>query len=296
VPFTVGSEEVVYYTTDGIGSVRMLTSVGAAVVARYDYLPFGEEWFPSGSSPQPVKFAGKENPETGGGDWQPLNYFGARYFHSATGRFTSVDPVFTITKNIVDPQRWNRYTYVRNNPIRYVDPDGREVKYASDELKDFFGFLSSRSKAVAAILATYNAEGAPTLNISSRALQRSGHKRDLGLFTPNIKPVGDPTITPDRVAAALADGSIFTSATFTEAALELEISLQLKMGTNGRNRDERQAIETALHELGHALSAIDDPLRFWKLNQRDRALSWEKQELEREAEANMRMMMSDFPR
>jgi hypothetical protein len=28
-------------------------------------------------------------------------------------------------RNIADPQSWNRYLYVRNNPLRYVDPDGR---------------------------------------------------------------------------------------------------------------------------------------------------------------------------
>jgi RHS repeat-associated protein len=59
-----------------------------------------------------------------------LDYFGARYLHSATGRFTAVDPLFTIPENIVDPQRWNRYVYVRNNPHRYVDPDGRAVQAA----------------------------------------------------------------------------------------------------------------------------------------------------------------------
>jgi hypothetical protein len=30
-----------------------------------------------------------------------------------------------IERNLADPQSWNRYVYVRNNPLRYVDPDGR---------------------------------------------------------------------------------------------------------------------------------------------------------------------------
>jgi len=38
------------------------------------------------------------------------------------GRFLSVDPVLGDPHN---PQSWNRYTYARNNPIRYTDPDGR---------------------------------------------------------------------------------------------------------------------------------------------------------------------------
>ena len=36
----------------------------------------------------------------------------------------------TIDKNLVDPQRWNRYAYARNNPLKYVDPDGRDVSIA----------------------------------------------------------------------------------------------------------------------------------------------------------------------
>ena len=54
-------------------------------------------------------------------------YFGARYYGSKIGRFTTVDPVYTWRENVVDPQRWNRYAYGRNNPLRFVDPDGRDA-------------------------------------------------------------------------------------------------------------------------------------------------------------------------
>jgi RHS repeat-associated protein len=57
----------------------------------------------------------------------PRSYFGARYYQAKLARFTTVDPVYTWRENLVDPQRWNRYAYGRNNPLRYVDPDGRAV-------------------------------------------------------------------------------------------------------------------------------------------------------------------------
>ena len=117
-------EEAVYYHTDAIGSVRMVTDASGAVVARYDYLPFGEPWpaTPPNPNPDVRQFTGKgRDTETG------LDYFGARYYASQTGRFTTVDPVLDIDQALVDPQRWNRYTYVRNNPFRYVDPDGRAL-------------------------------------------------------------------------------------------------------------------------------------------------------------------------
>ncbi|HYT49237.1 MAG TPA: RHS repeat-associated core domain-containing protein, partial [Pyrinomonadaceae bacterium] len=50
------------------------------------------------------QFTSKErDTETG------LDYFGARYYSSAQGRFTSVDPVTDFKKNVSNPQRWNQY-------------------------------------------------------------------------------------------------------------------------------------------------------------------------------------------
>jgi RHS repeat-associated protein len=125
-PYTVGTEEVQYHHTDGIGSLRLVTGVQGHVLARHEYQPFGEEWLASPGNEDRIGFWGKElDKETGSGGWAALNDFGARYLHGATGRFTNVDPVLATDRSILDPQSWNRYVYVRNNPVRYVDPDGR---------------------------------------------------------------------------------------------------------------------------------------------------------------------------
>jgi RHS repeat-associated protein len=66
----------------------------------------------------PLRFTSKErDAETG------LDFFGARYMSSAQGRFTSVDPEFA-SASLVDPQRWNGYSYATNNPYKFVDPNG----------------------------------------------------------------------------------------------------------------------------------------------------------------------------
>ncbi|MGC4081274.1 MAG: RHS repeat-associated core domain-containing protein [Vicinamibacterales bacterium] len=112
-----------YYDADAIGSVRLVTDANGAVVERHDYLPFGTEWSPSGDGDlekHKVRFAGKEHDVE-----NALDYFGARYYQSQTGRFTSVDPGLDIQAALLNPQRWNRYAYVSNNPLRKVDPDGR---------------------------------------------------------------------------------------------------------------------------------------------------------------------------
>jgi RHS repeat-associated protein len=55
-----------------------------------------------------------------------LDYFGARYYSPTQGRFTSVDPEnYQAMGDLSAPQSWNAYTYVNNNPLVRVDPDGR---------------------------------------------------------------------------------------------------------------------------------------------------------------------------
>jgi hypothetical protein len=60
-----------------------------------------------------------------------LDYFGARYYSGAQGRFLSVDPENASAKE-EDPQSWNAYAYTRNNPLKYTDPDGRRYVICPD--------------------------------------------------------------------------------------------------------------------------------------------------------------------
>jgi RHS repeat-associated protein len=57
-----------------------------------------------------------------------LDFFGARYFSGAQGRFTSVDPDQNLGLHLNDPQSWNGYAYAGNNPLLYTDPDGRDYR------------------------------------------------------------------------------------------------------------------------------------------------------------------------
>ena len=126
-----------YLTSDHLGSTRVVTKQDGTLRVRYDYLPFGEE-LPSTAGPRSSfvgygagdatrqKFTQKERDSESG-----LDYFGARYFSSAQGRFTSPDPLghWMIEEKkrdlyFANPQRWNRYVFVLNNPLRFVDPDG----------------------------------------------------------------------------------------------------------------------------------------------------------------------------
>lgn len=77
-----------------------------------------------------------------------LDFFGARYYGNIQGRFTSVDLKALGSRQIVNPQRWNRYTYVLNNPLALYDPDG-QTDQAQDKSKvivDIFLYANPEQK------------------------------------------------------------------------------------------------------------------------------------------------------
>jgi len=62
-----------------------------------------------------------------------LAYFGARYMGAAQGRFTTADPLDFQAEMLTDPQRFNLHAYVRNNPLKFVDPKSEEIELVGNE-------------------------------------------------------------------------------------------------------------------------------------------------------------------
>jgi RHS repeat-associated protein len=124
---TVTPNTTYFAHKDHLGSTRLLTKVDQTAQECDGYQPFGEldtsvctPMPPSPNNSTTHKFTGKERDSESG-----LDNFGARYFASTLGRFTSPDPKARSAK-LADPQSWNRYTYVGNNPLAFIDPDGRD--------------------------------------------------------------------------------------------------------------------------------------------------------------------------
>jgi RHS repeat-associated protein len=115
-----------YYFADQIGSAVKVTSADGSTVEQWiEYHPYGEETVITDTLGQMYRFTGKEHdPETN------LDYFGARYYGSTFGRFLTPDwaatPVPIPYAQMGIPQTLNLYTYVQNNPITGVDPDGHD--------------------------------------------------------------------------------------------------------------------------------------------------------------------------
>lgn len=111
-----------YYHNDHLGSNSVLTDQNGEVVEKTTYEPFGE--VKQGGTKSKFGYTGQEKDnETG------LNYYDARYYDPHAYHFTQPDD---ITQNWYDPQSLNRYSYVKNNPIRYTDPTGHYLETALD--------------------------------------------------------------------------------------------------------------------------------------------------------------------
>jgi RHS repeat-associated protein len=116
----VSTGDVYYYFSDYLGSADTITNASGTIEKQSDYYPFGGEVVVAGSDPNTYKFTGKVRDSETGND-----YFGARYYSDATGRWISPDRPFA-DQHPANPQSWNLYAYTLNNPLNNVDTNGLE--------------------------------------------------------------------------------------------------------------------------------------------------------------------------
>lgn len=101
------------------------------IVSKDDYYPFGltfASYNRPASTGQNFKYNGKEEISALGLNWTD---YGARMLDKALGRWWVIDPLAEKYHPI------STYAYVLNNPIVFIDPDGREVQFAKGASKEF---------------------------------------------------------------------------------------------------------------------------------------------------------------
>ena len=118
---------VYYLHQDALGNTRLETTTTVSVKFSSNYVPYGKNYAVSGK--EVFMYTGKPYDSATG-----LYYEGARYYDPTTGRFITQDSITGVQE---DPMSLNRYIYARDNPMRYIDPNG----HASQQ--DFWNFITS---------------------------------------------------------------------------------------------------------------------------------------------------------
>lgn len=111
-------QEIFYYHGDHLGSAHWVTDFSGVPVQYIHYAPYGELISSQAIAgyDERYKFTGKERDEESGYD-----YFGARFYSSPLSFWLSVDPLTGKYPNI------SPYAYCAWNPVKYTDPDGKQV-------------------------------------------------------------------------------------------------------------------------------------------------------------------------
>jgi RHS repeat-associated protein len=116
---TLSGGNTYYNHANWLGTESARSDVTGTICQTISSLPFGDAQQINGScTPSPVFFTSKERDTESG-----LDYFGARYYASTMGRWMSPDPS-NWGVDFYNPQTWNHYSYVGNNPLSNTDPNG----------------------------------------------------------------------------------------------------------------------------------------------------------------------------
>ncbi len=119
---TTGPDNHDHIHPDHLGTPRLITDEDGERLAFHEYLPFGFEFTSPYQDDERKKFTGHERDYTSTpGTSFDLDYMHARHYSPSRHRFLSVDP---IDGGPGEPQSWNRYSYVINSPLTYIDPFG----------------------------------------------------------------------------------------------------------------------------------------------------------------------------
>jgi RHS repeat-associated protein len=113
-----------YYHSDHLGSTSLITDLDGNVVQHVEYVPFGEVFIEERNNKwnTPYLFNAKELDEETG-----LYYYGARYYDPRVSIWYGTDPMHEKYPVV------STYAYCVQNPLRFIDPDGRSTRVAQNE-------------------------------------------------------------------------------------------------------------------------------------------------------------------
>ena len=188
------NRKIYFYHPDHLGSTSLVTDAQGQVVESVEYTPFGSTSVRAGPTTIPHQFTGQRLDAATG-----LYCYHARYYDPQLGRFTQPDPV---VQHPADPQLLNRYSYVQNNPVKFIDPSGYKKRSV------FRILFAAVAAVVTAVVTAGHIEGATAVFLSIASTSEAALIGDR--VGASIDRMATSTAAP---AAALSDNAILTSST-----------------------------------------------------------------------------------
>ena len=185
-----------YYLKDHQGNNRVVLSSSGTVMETNHYYPFGGVF--STSNVQPYKYNGKELDTKNGLNWYD---YGARHYDAALGRWFVVDPL--AEKDYSS----SPYVYCNNNPIRFIDPNGKDgwdivVGYG-------IGFVTNVIPGTGFLRDTYTPTDASDYNNALRGMDNASMVVGAAMFIDggNKTATGSGVVTTGLVVSAVSGGT-----------------------------------------------------------------------------------------
>ena len=185
---TTTSTETDNYLTDALGSTVALTGSTGSSQVEYSYGPFGSISI-TGTTTNSYTYTGREIDGLG------INYYRARYYNPAIGRFISEDPMG------FEGSGANLYAYVNDSPINFIDPPGLRCTCSYGQSSGMLRCVDNATGKVVAQGIGYSGIGPGLNNPSMQGVEDTGPlpQGSYSIGLPNTKkgPITIP-LTPSQ--------------------------------------------------------------------------------------------------
>jgi RHS repeat-associated protein len=159
-----------------------------------------------------------------------LDYFGARYYASSMGRFMSPDPGKINPKHLMNPQKWNKYAYVLNNPLSLIDPDGMEemwIQYRAFIPQSNFGYVGKGDGRSFSTQENASSRVSITMHIETDPAKNGGNPL-LGVTT-GINTTHN-NVTGNDTAAHIIQAPTVTATQDKDGNVNLNVQMNVRSG------------------------------------------------------------------
>jgi RHS repeat-associated protein len=247
-------DKLYYFHGNHLGSGSLITDKQGQTYQTFAYAPHGEslvqinhysDWFNN-----PYRYSGKIKDEESG-----LHYFEMRYLWGEGGIPLSTDPHW------YNYPQYGSYVWCGNNPIMFVDTDGRDYSLAFDNKTNTVTISATYYTTASSLVSAQQA--ASTFNSQSGNFTYTAGKGDAAVsytvnFNINVVEVAVDSKMGERGSlnvALAADKS--GQANLYMVVPDAKMSANENGSTTGGNfvrvKDSRQSTETGAHEMGHTL-------------------------------------------